>query len=155
MWLQAIVTWTWRVFATATVVAGAYVGLSAYGLTPDGVSLPGLDGCPHGIGTLHARWPDTLTLDGRTYRRVWEDGPADHTVGSTEVGRRLGQVRCRTADQTMPGYRPRHGHARYLEPGTPVHALVDTDPALRVVAIVDGAPIVYERWAPEVSTGSG
>lgn len=147
-WLR----WTLIGLVTVSVAAVAVVALGSSG----GVVVRDDDGCPRSVGAMSSvEWIDALHIEDRNYERVDIVAPHVARVERGQLGDRLATITCTTGERVQdPGYRLRNGEATFLEPGTPVHALVGVPVGFRVAAIEDGQPVVYEHRAFEGSTGA-
>lgn len=144
-----------RALAGGVAVSAAFVALAAVGMT-GGIVVRDDDGCPRSVGSLGSvSWVDVLSIRGRTYERVDTLAPHGASVDRSQVGEQLGAIRCSLGDEVHdPGYELRDGEATFLGPDTAVHALADTDPSFRVVAIDDGQPAVYEHRPSTGASGA-
>jgi hypothetical protein len=134
--------------AAAVVAAAAVAVLAACGESAPtrtvsaGIDAPSSCVSAGGEGSAAIDWVDFVHVRGRMYTHLGPDSP---TVPATAVGAAEARVLCRIADVVGdPSYRPRDGDAAFLPEGTELHRFGDAAPALRLVALVDGAWRVYE-----------
>lgn len=121
----------------------ATYGLLLLGAT-GGIIIRDAAGCPRSVGALGSvSWVDVVHVRGTTYERV--DAPrSGASTDEVRIGEQLGTVACRIDAVQRPGYDLRDGEASTLPVGTPLHAITGVEVALRVVAVEDGEPVVYE-----------
>lgn len=98
------------------------------------------------------RWVDFVVFNGRRYDAIRRD----HELTRQDLGRRLGETVCTYSQVDRDAYGDaKHGDASYLPPGTPLHALPDTDTGFRLAAATDDGVKIYEvHRAPDADTGA-
>ncbi|MDQ3708029.1 MAG: hypothetical protein M3387_01745 [Actinomycetota bacterium] len=144
-----------------SLVSGVVVAAVGYGLLAvaarGGVIVRDERGCPRSVGSLASPgWAgDAVRVHDATYRRIEQASPDHAPIQRSQFADKVGVVRCAIADVVkQSGYELRNGEAIFLEPGTSLYALVDTNASFRIAATDDGTPAVYEHRNRLAGTGA-